>query len=88
MWGENLEYRSRKMRLRWFGHVKSRDENSILRIAMELKVEGRRSVGRLKKTWSKVLQKDMRKLNFTEDIAKDRQQWRRLISRLTPGVGN
>ena len=41
---ENLEPRLRKMRLRWFGHVKPRDENNILRRAKELKVEGRRPV--------------------------------------------
>ena len=33
---ENLEHRVRKMRLRWFRHVKHRDENSILRRAMKL----------------------------------------------------
>ena len=44
----------RKMRLRWFGHVKRRDENSILRRAMELEVENRRPVGRSKKTWSNI----------------------------------
>ena len=27
---ENLEHRFKKMRLRWFGHVKGKDENSIL----------------------------------------------------------
>ena len=44
---ENLEHSVRKMRLRWFGHVKCRDENSILRRAMEVEVEGdRRPVGR------------------------------------------
>ena len=38
---DNLEHRLRKMRLRWFGHVKRRDENSILcRRVMELEVEG------------------------------------------------
>ena len=31
----------RKMKLRWFGHVKRRDENSKVRRALELKVEGR-----------------------------------------------
>ena len=41
---ENLEHRLRKMRLRWFGHVKRRDGNSILRRALELEVEGRRPV--------------------------------------------
>ena len=63
---ENLEHRLRKTRLRWFGHVKCRDENSILRRAMELEVEGRRPVGRPKKTWSKVVEEDMRKLNITK----------------------
>ena len=53
---ENLEHRLRKMtKLKWFSHVKRRDENSILRRVMELEVEGRRPVGRPKKTWSKVL---------------------------------
>ena len=33
-----------------FGHVTQRNENSILRRVMELEVEGRRAVGRPKKT--------------------------------------
>ena len=37
-----------------FGHVKHRDENSILRRVMEQEVEGRRYVGRPKKIWSKI----------------------------------
>ena len=51
-------------------------------------IKGRRPVGRPKKTWSKVVEEDMRKLNITEDTAEDRKQWRQLISCLTPGVGN
>ena len=84
----NLEQRLSKMRLRWFGHIKHRDENSILRRRMELEVEGRRPVGRPKKTWSKVVEEDTRKLNITEDMVEDRKQWRKLISRPTAGVGN
>ena len=71
---ENLEHRLRKTRLRWFGRVKRRDENSILRRTMELEVEGRRSVGRPKKTWSKEVKDYMMKLNITEDMAEDRKQ--------------
>ena len=67
------------MRLSRVGHVKCRDENSILKRAMELELEGRRSVGTPKKTWSKVVEEDMRKLNITEDMAEDRKQWRQLI---------
>ena len=51
-------------------------------------MEARRPVGRSKNTWSKVVEEDMRKLKVTEDMAEDRHQWRRLISRLTAGVGN
>ena len=47
---------------------------------MEFKVVGRRSVGWSKKTWSKVVEEDMKKLNFTEDMAEDRKLWRQLIS--------
>ena len=46
---------------------------------MALEVQGRRPVGRSKKTWSKVVKEDMRKLNITEDMAKDRKQWSQLI---------
>ena len=83
---ENLEHRLGKTRLKWFGHVKRRDENSILRRAIELEVEGRRPVGRPKKIWSKVVEEDMRKLNITEDMAENRKQRRQLISRSSPGV--
>ena len=85
---ENLEHRLRKMRLRWFGHVKRRDENSILRRTIELEVEGRRPVGRPKKTWIQIVEEDMRKLNITKYMAEDRKQWRQLISRPTQEVEN
>ena len=54
---------------------KHRDENSILRRATELKVEGRRPVGRSKKTWDKVVEEDTRKLNITEDMAEHKQHY-------------
>ena len=73
--------------MRWFGHVKRRDEDSILGRAMELKVEGRRPVGSQNKTWSKIMEEDMRKLNITVDMIEARKQWRQLISRPNPRVG-
>ena len=69
---ENLEHRLRKTRFRWFGHVKDGDENSTLRRGMELEVEGRMLVGRSKKTWSKVVEENLRKLNIREDMVDDR----------------
>ena len=51
-------------------------------------MEGRRLLGRAKKTWSKVIEEDTVKLNITEDMADDKKPWRQLISRPIPGVGN
>ena len=84
---EDIRDRMRRIRLRWFGHVKRREENNILRRVYELEVEGRRPVGRPKKSWRRVVEEDMRRMNITEDMAEDRQQWRRLISRPTPAMG-
>ncbi len=80
---EGLEELLRKTRLRWFGHVRRREEH-ILRRELNFEVEGRRPPGRPKKTWRKVVEEDMRMLNITEEMAVDRQQWKRLISRPTP----
>ena len=84
---EDLRVRMRRTRLRWFGHVKRREENNILKRVYNLEVRGRRPVGRPRKTWRKVVEEDMRKLNITEEEAEDRQQWKRLISRPTPAMG-
>ena len=70
---ENREHRLSKMRFKWLGHVKCRDENSILRTAMKL--EGWRPLGRPKKTLGKVV----------EDMTEDKKWWRQLISCPTPG---
>ena len=36
-------------------------------------------VSRPKKTWSKVVEEDMRKLNIMEDMAEARKHWRQLV---------
>ena len=51
----------------WSCTVKRSNDNSILRRVIELEVEGRRPVGRPKKTWTKVVEEDIRKLNIMED---------------------
>ena len=86
---EDLEDRMRRARLRWFGHVRRREEGHIhvLRRAVELEMVGKRPVGRPRKTWRQGVEEDLRRLNIREDMVDDRQQWRRLISRPTPAVG-
>ena len=74
----------RKQRLRWFGHVKRMEENSILRRAMNLQLNGRKPVGRPKKTWQACIKEDLTVLNISEEAAYDRVKWRGLITCPTP----
>ena len=75
----------RRRRLRWYGHVKRRDENDPLSRALNLTVDGRRPPGRPKKSWRKTVKEDMLFVGVQEDDALDRARWRRLIKRQTPG---
>ena len=38
--------------VRWYGHVLRRDDDSVLRVALNLEVSGKRKRGRPKKIWS------------------------------------
>ena len=78
----------RERRLRWYGHVKRRDEGEALAIARDWTVEGRRPRGRPRKTWIDNVKDDMRALNLTDDMTEDRQVWRSAIARQTPRSGN
>ena len=37
----------------WYGHVLRRDDNSVLQVALNPEVSGKRKQGRPKKTWKK-----------------------------------
>ena len=82
---EVLENVLRRRRLRWFGHVKRRDEGDPLRRVGELIVEGRRPPGRPRKSWKKTIEEDMRVVGAQEEDAMDRDRWRGIIKRQTPG---
>ena len=48
--------------VRWYGHVLRRDDDSVLRVARNLKVSGERKRGRLKKTGKKQVEKETEKI--------------------------
>ena len=47
-------------RLRWLGHVLQKDDDDWVKKIMSFEVEGKRRWGRLKMTWSQVVERDMR----------------------------
>ena len=66
----------REGRLRWFGHVKRREEEGLLGEVMELEIPEVRPRGRPKKQWKNNVVKGFREMNLTEADAMDRDGWR------------
>lgn len=51
-------------------------------------VEGKRSRGRPKKTWEEQIRIDLRELNLSEDVTRDKSSWRRHIQVLDFGFSS
>ncbi len=66
---EDLETVLRRERCRWFGHVKNAGEDTVLE---GLEVEGRRPVGRPRKTWRRCTQDGLALMGLDEHRAEDR----------------
>jgi len=45
-------------RLQWYGHVLQKEDNDLVKKCMEYEMEGARSRGRPKKTWTEIVGKD------------------------------
>ena len=48
--------------VRWYVHLLSRDDDSVLRVAPDLEVSGNRKRGQPTKTWKKQLEKETEKI--------------------------
>ena len=77
----DLEEHLRQKRLRWFGHIVTRDEMEIKKV-FELKTEGRRKRGRPVTRWIDVVEEDMKKRGAVQQDAGDREGWRRVVKGL------
>ena len=55
--------------VRWYGHGLRRDNNSVLRVALDLEVSGNRKQGRLKKTWKNQVEEETEKFSLKKKDA-------------------
>lgn len=69
----------RRQILRWYGHVKGKDEDRVLKNAVEGRLKGGDQLKRPKKTWKQCVEEDMRRI-FREERVYDFQEWERLIA--------
>jgi hypothetical protein len=69
----------RRGRLRWYEHVQ-RGDTAWIKMCIDMEVDGRRSRGRPKMTWMKVMKKDMERCGLQMEDVSDRGGWRTKIS--------
>ena len=75
-----------KNKLRWFGHVMRREEESTLRVVMQLKMKGKRPRGRPRLRWLDNIDSHLKenKTSLKEVLKtkcfENRKDWRKLIS--------
>ncbi|VDO74132.1 unnamed protein product [Schistosoma margrebowiei] len=76
----------RKRRWKWIGHTLRKSSNCVTRQALTWNPEGKRKRGRPKNTLRRIIEADMKTMNYNwtelERIAQDRVGWRMLVSGL------
>ena len=73
--------------VRWYGHVLRRDSDSVLRVALDLEVSGKRKQGRPKKTWKKQVEEETAKVGLKIEDALDRELWRDRVRTIAAEMG-
>ena len=66
----------RNARLRWYGHVKRREEGCVGKRMMEMAVPGRRKKGRPRRRWMDLVREYIKRVGAKEGDKVDQDQWK------------
>ena len=73
--------------VRWYGYVLRRDDHSVLRVALNLEVSGKRKRGWPKKTWKKQVEEETEKIGLKNEDALRQDKWRDGVRAIAEGMG-
>ena len=71
--------KTREARLRWYGHLRRKDDGYIGRRMLRMELPGKRKRGRPKRRFMDVVKEDMAEVDVTEEDTVDRRNWRKKI---------
>ena len=71
--------KTREARLRWYGHLRRKDDGYIGRRMLRMELPWKRKRGRPKRRFMDVVKEDMAEAEVTEEDTVDRNNWRRKI---------
>ena len=69
------------------GLVLRRNNDTVLRVALDLEVSGKRKRGRPKKTWKKQVEEETEKIGLKKEDALIRDKWRDGVRTIAEGMG-
>ena len=72
--------------VRWYGHVLKRDDDSVLRVALDLQVNDKRKRGQPKKTWKKQVEEETERIGLKKGDALRRDKWRGRVQAIAEGM--
>ena len=72
--------------VRWYGHVLRRDDDSVLRVALDLEVSGKGKRGRPKKTWKKQVKEETEKIGLKKEDPLNRDMLRDGVQAIAEGM--
>ena len=84
---ETIDRLATANRVRWYGHVLRRDDDSVFRVALNLEVSGKRKQGRPKKTWMKQVEEETEKIGLKKKDALRRDKWRNGVRAIAERMG-
>ena len=71
--------KTREARLRWYGHLRRKDDGYIGRRMLRMELPGKRKRGRPKRRFMDLVKEDMAEVEVTEEDTVDRRNWRKKI---------
>ena len=71
--------KTREARLKWYGHLRRKDDGYIGRRMLRMELPGKRKRGRPKRRFMDVVKEDMAEVEVTEEDTVDRRNWRKKI---------
>ena len=71
--------KTREARLRWYGHLRRKDDGYIGKRMLRMELPGKRKRGRPKRRFMDVVKEDMAEVEVTEEDTVDRNNWRRKL---------
>ena len=76
-----FEEKTREARLRWYGHLRRKDDGYIGRRMLRMELPGKRIRGRPKRRFMDVVKEDMAEVEVTEKLEKENPLWRPLMGK-------